>query len=128
MIHLYSALLCMSVHPKHFTIMWGGGSLLNHHQRAASTWMMQRQPQDNGCSAHTSYRWRGRRVIEPIKWMGTIMALFHCMVQYGSARLGTVRLSSGRFAFPLQFSTALEWAGLFTRRYNCAASTAVTSS
>ncbi len=47
---------------------------------------------------------------------------------YGSARLGTVRLSSGRFAFPLQFSTAIEWAGLFTRRYNCAASTAVTSS
>ncbi len=37
------------------------------------------------------------------------------------------RLSSGRFAFPLQFSTAIEWAGLFTRRYNCAASTAVTS-
>ncbi len=57
-----------------------------------------------------------------------LMALFHCMVRYGSARLGTVRLSSGRFAFPLQFSTAIEWAGLFTRRYNCAASTAVTSS
>ncbi len=56
------------------------------------------------------------------------MALFHCMVRYGSARLGTVRLSSGRFAFPPQFSTAIEWAGLFTRRYNCAASTAVTSS
>ncbi len=47
---------------------------------------------------------------------------------HGTVRLGTVRLSSGRFAFPLQFSTTLEWAGLFTRRYNCAASTAVTSS
>ncbi len=58
----------------------------------------------------------------------TQMALFHCMVRYGSARLGTVRLSSGRFAFPPQFSTAIEWVGLFTRRYNCAASTAVTSS
>ncbi len=46
----------------------------------------------------------------------------------GAARYGTVRLSSGRFAFPLQFSTAIEWAGLFTRRYNRAASTAVTSS
>ncbi len=56
------------------------------------------------------------------------LALFHCMVRYGSVRLGTVRLSSGRFAFPPQFSTAIEWAGLFTRRYNCAASTAVTSS
>ncbi len=58
----------------------------------------------------------------------TFMALFHCMVRYGTARLGTVRLSSGRFAFPPQFSTAIEWAGLFTRRYNCAASTAMTSS
>ncbi len=57
-----------------------------------------------------------------------LVVLFHCMVRYSTARLGTVRLSSGRFAFPLQFSTALEWAGLFTRRYNCAASTAVTSS
>ncbi len=57
-----------------------------------------------------------------------IMALFHCMVRYGSTRLGTVQHSSGRFAFPPQFSTAIEWAGLFTRRYNCAASTAVTSS
>ncbi len=47
---------------------------------------------------------------------------------HGTVRYGTVRLSSGRFAFPPQFSTAIEWAGLFTRRYNCAASTAVTSS
>ncbi len=64
------------------------------------------------------------------------MALFHCMVRYGSARLGTVRYGTVRYgtaqfgsvAFPLQFSTAIEWEGLFTRRYNCAASTAVTSS
>ncbi len=70
--------------------------------------------------------------------VSNVMALFHCMVRYGSVRFGTVRhgsarlgtvwLSSGRLAFPLQFSTAIEWAGLFTRRYNCAASTAVTSS
>ncbi len=70
-----------------------GGSLLNHHQCEASTWMMRRLPQDNGASAltthqlqvesrervieqikwmrspHTSYRWRGERVIEQIKWM-----------------------------------------------------------
>ncbi len=56
------------------------------------------------------------------------MALFYCMVQHGSAQLVTAWLSSGRFAFPLQFSTALEWAGLFTCRYICSASTAVTSS
>ncbi len=39
MMHLYSALLCIVVHPKRFTIMWGG-SLLNQHQCAASTWMI----------------------------------------------------------------------------------------
>ncbi len=67
--------------------------------------------------------------VKPVTGLELIlMALFHCMVRYGSARLGTVRLSSGRFAFPPQFSSAIEWAGLFTRRYNCAASTAVTSS
>ncbi len=36
--HLYSALLCIAVHPKRFTIMWGGGSLFNHDQCLASTW------------------------------------------------------------------------------------------
>ncbi len=45
----------------------------------------------------------------------------HGTVRYGTAQFGSV-------AFPPQFSTAVEWAGLFTRRYNCAASTAVTSS
>ncbi len=41
----------------------------------------------------------------------------HGTVRFSTARYGTVRLSSGRFAFPPQFSTAIEWAGLFTRRY-----------
>ncbi len=45
---------------------------------------------------------------------------------HGTARYGTAQF--GSVAFPPQFSTAIEWAGLFTRRYNCAASTAVTSS
>ncbi len=48
-------LLCIVVHPKRFTIMWGG-SLLNHHQCAASTWMMRRLPQDNGASALTTHQ------------------------------------------------------------------------
>ncbi len=54
------------------------------------------------------------------------MAIFHCVVQLGSARLVTARHGSGWFAFPPQFSAALEWAGLFMCRYSCAASTAVT--
>ncbi len=40
----------------------------------------------------------------------------HGTARFGTA-YGTARLSSGQFAFPLQFSTALEWAGLFTCRY-----------
>ncbi len=56
------------------------------------------------------------------------MALFHCVVRLSTARLVTAQLGSGRFAIPLQFSTALEWVGLFTCHYSCAASTAVTSS
>ncbi len=47
---------------------------------------------------------------------------------YGTVRHGSVRYGTAQFRVPLQFSTAIEWAGLFTRRYNCAASTAVTSS
>ncbi len=56
MMHLYSALLCIAVHPKRFTIMGGGGSLLNHHQCAASTWMMRQLPQDNVTSALTTHQ------------------------------------------------------------------------
>ncbi len=44
----------------------------------------------------------------------------------GMTRLGTVQNGTARFVFPPQFSTALEWEGLFTCRYSCAASTAVT--
>ncbi len=60
-----------------FHLTWtnhmGGGSLLNHHQCAASTWMMRRLPQDNGASALTTHQLQmERRVIESIKWMGII--------------------------------------------------------
>ncbi len=34
----------------------GGGSLLNHHQCTASSWMMRRLPQDNGASALTTHQ------------------------------------------------------------------------
>ncbi len=34
----------------------GVGSLLNHHQCVASTWMMRRLPQDNGASALTTHQ------------------------------------------------------------------------
>ncbi len=46
---------------------------------------------------------------------------------YGAFPLcGMTLLGTARFAFPLQFITTLEWAGLFTCRYSCAASTDVT--
>ncbi len=58
MIHLYSALLCIAVHPKHFTIMWGGLSStttsVQHSLGCHRTTAPVRSP-------HTSYRWRGER-------------------------------------------------------------------
>ncbi len=58
----------------------GGGDLLVHHQRAASTWKMRRQPYCTRTPpppppppTHTSYRWRGERVMQPISvwgWLG----------------------------------------------------------
>ncbi len=56
---------------------------------------------------------------------GTLMS-YGAFPLHGTVRFGTAQF--GSVAFPQQFSTAIEWAGLFTRRYNCAASTAVTSS
>ncbi len=38
------------------TLQSYGGSLLNHHQCAASTWMMRRQPQYNGASVLTTHQ------------------------------------------------------------------------
>ncbi len=70
MMHLYSALLCIVVPPKRFTIMWGGVSaqpppVCSIHLDDATAATGQRPVR----SPHTSYRWRGERVIEPIKCM-----------------------------------------------------------
>ncbi len=67
---LYSAFLCIAVHPKHFAIMWGGLSSTTTSVQHPLGWC-------DGChrtkvpvrSPHTSYRWRGERVMEPIKCM-----------------------------------------------------------
>ncbi len=69
--HLYSALSCIVVHTKHFTIMWRGGSLLNHSPHTSYRWRGERDIEPIKCmrSPHTSYRWRGERVIESIKCM-----------------------------------------------------------
>ncbi len=71
--YIYSALLCIAVHPKRCTIMWGGLSSTTTSVQHPLGWC-------DGChrttapvrSPHTSYRWREERVIEPIKWMGII--------------------------------------------------------
>ncbi len=92
MMHLNSALLCIVVNPKHFTIMWGGVSPQpppvcsihlddataatgQPHQCARHTPATGAEERESiepikwKRSPHTSYRWRGERVIEPIKWM-----------------------------------------------------------
>ncbi len=71
MMHLYSA-FCVLLYTQS-TLQSCGGSLLNHHQCAASTWMMRRLPQDNGASALTTHQLQRREIVkEPIKWMGII--------------------------------------------------------
>ncbi len=52
---IYIALYCILLYTQSALQSWGG-SLLNHHQCAASTWMMRRQPQDNGASALTTHQ------------------------------------------------------------------------
>ncbi len=62
-------------------------------------------------------RWGDDKKIrwEEIFYLNTIVLLreyfgaFHCIV-----RLSTAQHSSAMFAFPLQFTTALGWAGLYT--------------
>ncbi len=50
-----------------------GGLSSNHHQCAASTWMMRRQPQYNGASALTTHQLQvERRESHRAKWMGII--------------------------------------------------------
>ncbi len=74
-LYIYIALFVYCCTPKalYNHVGGGGGSLLNYHQCAASTWMMRRLPQDNGASALTTHQLQmERRVIEPIKWMEII--------------------------------------------------------
>ncbi len=52
---IYIALYCVWLYTQS-ALQSCGGSLLNHHQCAASTWMMRRQPQDNGASALTTHQ------------------------------------------------------------------------
>ncbi len=48
--------LCIVVHPKRFTIMWGGGLSSTTTSVQHSPWMMRRLPQDNGASALTTHQ------------------------------------------------------------------------
>ncbi len=72
--HLYSALLCIAVHPKRFTIMGGGGvspqppPVCSIHLDDATAATGQRRQ----CAHHTPATGSEEREIEPIKWMGII--------------------------------------------------------
>ncbi len=54
MMHFYIAFYCVLLYTQS-TVQSCGGSLLNHLQCAASTWMMRLLPQDNGASALTTH-------------------------------------------------------------------------
>ncbi len=56
---IYIALYCVLLYTQsalQSCVCVGGGSLLNHHQCAASTWMIRRLPQNNGASALTTHQ------------------------------------------------------------------------
>ncbi len=53
--YIYIALYCVLLYTQS-ALQSCGGSLLNHHQCAASTWMMRRLLQDKGASALTTHQ------------------------------------------------------------------------
>ncbi len=53
---IYIALYCVLLYTQSALQSCGWGSFLNHHQCAASIWMMRRLPQDNGTSALTTHQ------------------------------------------------------------------------
>ncbi len=60
-LNLFCFLVKVKVHPKMKTVFYKlfqtwGGSLLNNHQCAASTWMICWLPQDNGASVPTTHQ------------------------------------------------------------------------
>ncbi len=62
MMHLYSGLLCIVVHPKHFTIIWGGLSSTTTSVQHPLGWCDgSHRTTAPVRSPHTSYRWRGER-------------------------------------------------------------------
>ncbi len=87
------------------------GSLLNHYQCAASTWMMRRLPQDNGANALTTHQLQRReRVIEPIKWMGIIKRPW--LTRASGGNLATTPLLFTRSAMGLLMTTESQDLGL----------------
>ncbi len=79
--HLYSALLCIAVHPKRFTIIWGGVSsqpppVCSIHLDDATAATGQRRQ----CAHHTPATGGEEREIEPIKWMGIMFITWWPMI------------------------------------------------
>ncbi len=76
MMHLYSAFIVYCCTPKVLYNHVGGGGGIS----STTTSVQHPLGWCDGChrttapvrSPHTSYRWRGERVIEPIKWMGLL--------------------------------------------------------
>ncbi len=77
---IYIAFYCVLLYPQSTLQSRGGGGGLS----STTTSVQHPLGWCDGChrttaplrSPHTSYRWRGERVIEPIKWMGIIRRLW----------------------------------------------------
>ncbi len=91
----YIALYCILLYTQSASQSCGGGSLLNHHQCAASTWIMRRLPQDNGASALTTHQLQVER--RESHWANQVYALTTHQLQVErreSHRANSVEMSS----------------------------------
>ncbi len=111
--HLYSALLCIAVHPTCFTIMWGGGGVSPQPPPVCSIWM----PQDNGASALTTHQLQVER-IEPIKLMGIIRR--PCLTRASGGNLAKTPLLFTRSAMGVFMTTESQDLGLTSHPKDCA--------
>ncbi len=115
MMHLYNALLCIAVHPKRFTIMWGGGGggvspqpspvcSIHLDDATVATWHLCQ------CAHHTNYRWRGERVVV----MYILLNKYFCCTVFKKTWLLFWRVAVNTFTFLCVYDmriVLLKWNG-----------------
>ncbi len=84
MMHLYNALLCIVVHPKRFTIMWGGGGGVTLQPPPVCSIHLDDATDATGQRCQCAQE----RVIEPIKWIMFLRT--HCAHLFNKKKFYTI--------------------------------------